>query len=71
MNRFTLLLFVALATFFIVLWVKRPDIISNIWLWLVGLTGPIIAIYKKLKQEFMDSNLYKKTFKESETSKIK
>ena len=71
MNRFTILLFVALVTFFIVLWLKRPDVVSNIWLWLVGLAGPIIILYKRIKQEVEESDFFKKYFKRSDPNAAK
>jgi hypothetical protein len=61
--RATALFFIALVTVFIVFWVKRPDIISDFWLWLVGLAGPIIALFKRLKQEAENSNFFKKIIK--------
>lgn len=66
MKRFTFLLFIALTTFLIVLWVKRPDIISNFWLWLVGLAGPIVALYKRLMHSITESDFYKKLFHQPE-----
>jgi hypothetical protein len=51
MNRFMALVLVALLTFVAVLWVKRPEVISNLWLWLIGLSGPIIALGKRLFEE--------------------
>jgi hypothetical protein len=67
MKRFTFLLLIALITFFIVLWAKRPDIISNFWLWFIGLAGPIVAVYRRLKQRITDSDLYKTIFHHSES----
>ena len=62
MNRFTILVFIGLITFFVVFWIKRPEVISDIWLWLVGLSGLIIALYRRLKQEVEESEFYKKHF---------
>jgi len=30
----------------------RPDILENIWLWIIGLIGPIIALIKEGIQYF-------------------
>jgi hypothetical protein len=62
MRRFTFLLFVALLTFLIVLWIKRPDIVSNFWLWVVGLAAPVIGLFKKIKQEISESEYFKNLF---------
>ncbi len=63
MKRLTVLIFIALLTLLIVFWVKRPDIISNFWLWLIGLAGPIVALFRRLKQEIEDSSFFRKTKK--------
>lgn len=59
MNRFIALLFVALITFLAVLYVKRPDILSNVWLWIIGLAAPIVGLIKRLyieaKEQFSKS----------------
>lgn len=51
MNRFIGLLLVALITFAAVLYVKRPDLLNEIWLWVIGLIAPIIALFKRLYSE--------------------
>lgn len=48
MKHFTTLLFVALLTFAVVFMAMRPEILSEIWLWLIGLSGAIIATVKKI-----------------------
>ncbi|RPH34018.1 MAG: hypothetical protein EHM93_02325 [Bacteroidales bacterium] len=48
MNRFIALLFVALITFLAVLYVKRPDVLSNVWIWIIGLAAPIAGLFKRL-----------------------
>ncbi len=54
MNRFLFLLFVALITFGLVFFVKNPDALENIWLWLIGFAGGILRfgqeIYAKIKE---------------------
>jgi len=39
MNRLLLLVLIAGATFLIILFALKPELIDNIWLWLVGLSG--------------------------------
>lgn len=48
MRHFLILLVVALLTIGIILWIKRPDILGDIWLWLVGLAGTIGGIFKSI-----------------------
>ncbi len=48
MNRFIGLVIVALITFAAVLYVKRPDLLNDIWLWVIGLIAPIIGLFKRL-----------------------
>ena len=48
MNRFIALLFVALITFLAVLYVKRPDVLTNVWIWIIGLAAPIAGLFKRL-----------------------
>ena len=50
MKRLSILLFVAILTFIAVLYVKRPELLNHIWLWLVGLAAPIIGLIKKLAE---------------------
>jgi hypothetical protein len=69
MNRIALLLAVAFITLFIVVWVKRPDIISDFWLWLIGLAGPVIGLFKRILQKIGDSKWVSSFFKPSETKK--
>lgn len=54
MNRFIALLFVALLTFFAVLYVKRPDVLHNVWMWVIGLTAPIVGLFKRLYIEIKE-----------------
>ncbi len=60
MKRITFLIFIAIITFAVVLWVKRPDIIGNFWLWAVGLAGPVIALFKRVIYEIDQRNPFKK-----------
>ena len=41
-NRILFLLLVAGITFLVVLLLARPDLLENVWMWLVGLSGSII-----------------------------
>ena len=51
MKRILLLLFIAILVFVIILVIKRPDIIGNFWLWILGLAGPVIATGKRIINE--------------------
>ena len=44
MKHFFILLTVALITLAILFALHRPDLLEDIWLWIIGLIGPIIAI---------------------------
>ena len=65
MKRLTILLFIAILTFTAVLYVKRPDLLNHIWLWVVGLAAPVIGLIKKmaeyLKTWFQENVLHKTT----------
>ena len=63
MKRITFLIFIAIITIAVVLWVKRPDIIGNFWLWVVGLAGPVVAFFNRFIYEIDQRNLFKKTVK--------
>jgi Family of unknown function (DUF5675) len=60
MNRFLLLLLIAGIVFLVVFFAARPDMVENIWLWLVGLSGAIVKIFQSLieyfKKKFVDGN---------------
>jgi hypothetical protein len=59
MKRIILLIFIALITAVVILMVKRPDLISHFWLWLVGLAGPVIAFFKRIIYEIENMKLFK------------
>jgi hypothetical protein len=66
MKRFSILLFIAILTFIAVLYVKRPDLLSHVWLWVVGLAAPIIGLFKRFSEYFQKwfrENIQKKTAK--------
>jgi len=48
MNRFTTLLVIALVTFAVIFFIQRPDILDQIWLWLIGLSGAIIEFFRRI-----------------------
>ena len=56
MKHALILIFVAIITISIVLIIYRPDLLEEVWLWLVGLIGPIIgftrAIIKSISSFF-------------------
>jgi hypothetical protein len=46
MKHFVILLIVAVITITIVLLVYRPDLLEDVWLWIIGLIGPIIGLVR-------------------------
>ncbi len=48
MRHTLILIVVALVTITIVLMMYRPDLLEDVWLWLVGLIGPIIGFVKAI-----------------------
>ena len=40
------LIFIAIITFLIMLAVKRPELLKDFWLWLVGLSGLILHAFQ-------------------------
>ena len=48
MKRFLLLIFIAIATFLLFAFFKNPDVLDDIWLWLVGFAGLILQLGKKV-----------------------
>lgn len=48
MKRLLLLLAVAIITFVIVLFVQNPALLDRVWLWIVGLIGLIIQVFRRL-----------------------
>ncbi len=59
MNRVLFLILLGGATFLIVLYVSRPDLIKDFWLWGVGLAGPLVkaahSFILKMKESFFPS----------------
>lgn len=52
MKRIITLLFIAALAFLVVYLVQKPGALEDIWLWLVGLAGSIVAAGKKLIDYF-------------------
>ena len=56
MNRLLLLILVAGITFLVIFLLARPEVWKDVWLWLIGLAGPIVKIgdmiFKKIKSLF-------------------
>ena len=48
MKRLLLLLLVAAATFLLIALYKNPELLNDIWLWIVGLAGTIIQLVRDL-----------------------
>lgn len=48
MNRLLLLLLVAVITMGVVFFIKKPEVINDIWLWLLGFAGPLIRVFQEL-----------------------
>lgn len=46
MKHFLVVVLVALVTIAIVLAIYRPDLLEDLWLWVVGLAAPAIAFAK-------------------------
>lgn len=59
MRDFLTLVAVALLTLVILVFVFNPDLLQNIWLWLLGFLGPITAIGKKALEKVKDQSLEK------------
>lgn len=48
MKRIITLLFIALLVFAVIYFMKNPDALEDVWMWLVGLAGSIVAAGKRL-----------------------
>ncbi len=57
MRHALILILVALITTSIVLVIYRPDLLEDVWLWLVGLIGPIVGFVKAITKSI--SNFFK------------
>ncbi len=54
MNRLIILVVIALITFAIVYFMMRPEVLGNIWLWLIGFAGVIVQVVRKLYSSLTD-----------------
>lgn len=54
MNRLITLLLIGGGLFLLILFVNRPDLLEEIWLWLIGLSGTIIQVFKRLIDYFKE-----------------
>ena len=52
MNRILLLILIAGAVFLLILFAVKPELIGNIWLWLIGLSGVIVKSLQLLFASF-------------------
>jgi hypothetical protein len=57
--RLISLVFIAVLTFVIVLMVKRPELLKDFWLWLIGFSGLILHGLQSVGNYF--KGLYNKT----------
>lgn len=48
MKHFIIVLTVAIITLAIMFALYRPDLLEDIWLWIIGLIGPIIAFIQRI-----------------------
>lgn len=64
MKHFIILLTVALITLAIMFALYYPDLLEDIWLWIIGLIGPIIAIFQRIINSI--SSFIKKLEKEKQ-----
>ena len=66
MNRFLLLILVAGIAFLVVLFANRPELIEDIWLWLIGLIGAIIRVFQLIADYL--KKLFRDGFKQQNVS---
>ena len=57
MRHALILILVALITISVILVIYRPDLLEDVWLWLVGLIGPIVGFVKAIIKSI--SNFFK------------
>lgn len=70
--RIVSLILIAIITFVIVLVVKRPELLKDFWLWLVGLSGLVLRglqiIWDHMKEIF--SKAFESEKKKKDTAQI-
>ena len=54
MNRIATLIFIAILTFVIVLFIQRPELLEEIWIWIIGLIGTILDAGRRLLDFFQN-----------------
>ena len=54
MNRILLLIVIGAATFLVVLYVQRPDVVQNFWIWVMGFSGIILRVFAWIKEKLED-----------------
>ncbi|MDX9883500.1 MAG: DUF5675 family protein [Prolixibacteraceae bacterium] len=52
MKRIFLLIIIAGVTFLIILFVRKPQLINEIWIWMIGLSGLIVKIFQRVVEYF-------------------
>ena len=67
MKRFILLILIAIATFLLFAFFKNPELLNDIWLWLIGLAGLIIKTGKGII-DYIKSIFEKPNQKDPDTS---
>ncbi len=48
MKRLGILILVAVITFAIVFFIQRPEVLEQVWLWLIGLAGVIVEGFRRI-----------------------
>lgn len=59
MRNFFILLIIAVVTITILLFLFNPEILADIWLWIIGLIGPIVALVRNGVESI--ANLFRKS----------
>ncbi|MBC7450298.1 MAG: hypothetical protein H7259_02290 [Cytophagales bacterium] len=69
MNRILLLILIGALTFVMVLYTKRPELMQDVWLWIIGLSGVIVRVFIWIKHSLSEqaSNLSEKASDLSKT----
>ena len=67
MKRLAGLAFLAAVTVLLLLFITNPELLDQVWIWMVGLAGYVLLLlengYKKLTQAFGDKDLTEETGK--------
>lgn len=53
MRNFLFLLFIAILTILVLLFITNPGLLDNIWLWLIGFAGGIIGFFRNIYDQFL------------------